>query len=160
MNKKSQIHLSETVAIIFIFFILILFAAIFYFNFQKVAFKEKQKELVEARAIDVITKSLFLPEFLCSKGEAEPESNCLDMMKVRNSAKIFERYNQTYFEIFSYATITINQTYPEHFKMIVYDQKPPVWEQKKPTFFVVSLKDEAQGKDFYGFGHLIVEVYS
>lgn len=160
MKKKGQIHLSETVAIIFIFFILILFGSIFYFNFQKVSFKEKQKEFVGARAIDVTTKSLFLPEFLCSKGEAEPEPNCLDMMKVRSVSNLFSEHNQTYFEIFSYATVTINQTYPEHFKMVLYDQKPPEWEQKKPTFFVVSLRDEAKEKNYYGFGHLIVEVYS
>src|SRR3989344_9045205 len=111
-NKTAQIHLSETVAVIFIFFVLILFGAIFYYNFQEASFKEKQQELLAARAIDTTTKMLFLPEISCTKGEREPEPNCFDMMKVRYAAELFKSFNQTYFERFSYSRITLSQTYP------------------------------------------------
>jgi hypothetical protein len=160
LMKKAQVHMTETVAVIFIFFVLILFGAIFYTNFQKVAFKEKQQELLAARAIDTTTKTLFLPEFACTNKGAEPEPNCLDMMKVRQIKPLFKKFNQTYFELFSFSKITLKQTYPKPFEIVLYDQIPEKWENKKPTFFVVALKDERVSPRFYGYGHMVVEVYS
>ena len=72
-----------------------------------------------------------------------------------------ENHNlETYFELFSYSKITLNQTYPTSFEMVLYDQEPPEWNQKKPTFFVVALRDETKGPRHYGYGHVTVEVYS
>ena len=159
-NKSAQIHLSESVAVIFIFFVLILFGGIFYYNYQEISFKEKQQELLAARAIDTTTKTLFLPEISCTKRESEPEPNCFDMMKVRYVSELFKDNNQTYFELFSYAKVTLNQTYPEPFQMVLYDKEPGNWTNKKPTFFVVALKDEIKYPTYYGYGHVIVEVYS
>lgn len=158
--KQGQIHLSESVAVIFIFFVLIIFGAIFYYNFQEASFKEKQQELLAARAIDTTTKMLFLPEAACTKRETEREPNCFDMMKVRYLPEQFKRFNQTYFSLFSYAKITIKQLYPEPLELIVYDQEPPQWSSRQPTFFVVALKDELNGQDNYGYGVVQVEVYS
>ncbi|MBS3139379.1 hypothetical protein J4479_00065 [Candidatus Woesearchaeota archaeon] len=159
-GRSAQIHLSETVAVIFIFFVLILFGAIFYYKFQEVSFKEKQQELLASRAIDTTTKMLFLPEVSCTKQESEAEPNCFDMMKARHVAELFKEFNQTYFELFSYAKITINQTYPEPFELVVYNQEPGKWANKKPTFFVVALKDEQKSPGYYGYGQVKVEVYS
>ncbi len=159
-SKKAQLHITETVAVIFIFFVLITFGSIFYYNFQQAGFKEKQQELLAARAIDTTTKTLFLPEVSCTKRESEPEPNCFDMMKVRHISSFFKSHNQSYFELFSYSKITINQTYPEPFQVVIYDQQPQQWQQKQPTYFVVALKDEQKGPAYYGYGQVTVEVYS
>jgi len=160
LHKQGQIHLSETVAVIFIFFVLILFGAIFYYNFQEASFKEKQQELLAARAIDTTTKILFLPEISCTKLESEAEPNCFDMMKARHLPELIDKFNQIYFQLFSYAKITLTQIYPESFELVLYDQEPPQWSSKQPTFFVVALKDERKGSDNYGYGLVKVEVYS
>lgn len=170
-GKQGQIRMTETIAVLFIFFILILFGIIFYYKYQQVAIKEKQEELLAARAMDTTLKVLFLPELVCSKGEAEPEDNCFDMMKLRHANKTFQEYlNKYYFNIFSYSRIIVNQTYPEPgFEIVLYDKpKPPLedgsqgWTKKEPTYFVVTLKDEIKGKvqPHYGFGYVVVEVYS
>jgi len=159
-DKKAQIHLSESVAVIFIFFVLLFFGAIFYYNYQEVSFKEKQQELLSARAIDTTTKMLFLPEVSCTNQDSEAEPDCFDMMKVRHVQELFNKFNQTYFEMFSYAKISLDQVYPEPRQLTLYEKVPDQWKQKKPTFFVVALKDDQQGPDNYGYGFVTVEVYS
>lgn len=167
-HKKGQAHLSETVAVIFIFFVLILFGLLFYYRYQQVDFKEKQEQLLASRAIDITTKTLFLPELLCSRGEAEPEDNCLDILKLDAAQQVFQ--NNTvdyYFGMFSYATITIKEIYPVESdapkEWVLYNKTPPKWTRKEPTFFVVTLKDDAHGEGsqpIYKLGYLLVEVYS
>jgi len=162
-NKSAQIRMTETIAVLFIFFVLIAFGLIFYYQYQKVSFKEKQAELFANRAMDTTLKTLFLPELACSKGEAEPEANCFDLMKLRYANQtIKDHLADYYFDLFSYAKISVNQTYPNSELWVIYDKKPNQLNQSnsnyEPTFFVVTLKDEIDGS--YGFGFIEVGVYS
>ena len=81
MKRKGQVRMTETIAVLFIFFILVLFGIIFFYKYQTIALKEQQEELLGARAIDTTLKVLFMPELSCTKGEAEPEDNCFDLIK-------------------------------------------------------------------------------
>jgi len=171
-EKNGQVRMTETIAILFIFFVLILFGIIFYYKYQQVSFKEKQEELLAARAMDTTLKVLFLPELMCSRGDAEPEDNCFDLAKLRGVNEIFQEYlNKYYFNIFSYAKITVQEVYPGDRVWVLYDKEKKKmlddgnlvkdWEKKEPTFFVVTLKDEINvGEPTYGFGYVMVEVYS
>ena len=173
MNRSAQIKMTETIAVLFIFFVLILFGIIFYYQYQKVSLVEKQQELVAARAMDTTLKVLFLPELICTKGEAEPEDNCFDMMKLRSVNETFkENLVQYYFNLFSYSRIYVQEVYPPSptgEPIILYDKEPPLqegetrsWKYREPTFFVVALKDETKGTAIseYGLGYVVVEVYS
>ena len=165
-NKSAQIRMTETIAVLFIFFVLIAFGLIFYYQYQKVSFKEKQAELFANRAMDTTLKTLFLPELACSKGEAEPEANCFDLMKLRHvNQTIKDHLADYYFDLFSYAKIKVTKTYPSPSKSwILYEKRPEQLGQPnqefnyEPTFFVVTLKDEIDGS--YGFGFIEVGVYS
>jgi hypothetical protein len=168
--KKAQIKMTETIAVLFIFFVLILFGIIFYYQYQKVSLVEKQQELVAARAMDTTLKVLFLPELICTKGEAEPEDNCFDMMKLRNVNKTFKEYlTRYYFNLFSYSRISVTEVYPGNSTFILYDKETPSkdnetrgWTHREPTYFVVALKDDLNGTAVseYGLGYVVVEVYS
>ena len=115
MSRKGQMQMTETIAILFIFFILLLFGIIFYFRYQKIAFQEKQEELLGARAMESTLKALFMPELICSRGEAEPEDNCFDVLKLNATQETMKNYlDEYYFEMFSYATIIVQETYPEN----------------------------------------------
>jgi len=155
--------MTETIAILFIFFILLLFGITFYFRYQKAAFQEKQEELLGARAMETTLKALFMPELICSRGEAEPEDNCFDVLKLNSAdAVLQEHLDEYYFEIFSYATITVYKVYPDQKTWVIYDKPKPNFERKEPTFFVVTLRDELASQDQpqYGFGYVSVEAYS
>ena len=78
MNKKAQMQMLETIGVIFIFFVLILFGSIFYFKFQEISFQNKQEELLAQSAMDTTLVTLFLPEIQCSRGDSEAEDNCID----------------------------------------------------------------------------------
>ena len=163
MTRKGQLQMTETIAILFIFFILLLFGVIFYFRYQKIAFQEKQEELLGARAMESTLKTLFMPELICSRGEAEPEDNCFDVLKLNATQETMQQYlDEYYFEIFSYATIAVQETYPENRTWVLYDKPKPDFTRKEPTFFVVTLRDELAGNNQpeYGFGYVSVTVYS
>ena len=161
--KKGQIRLTETIAVMFIFFVLIVFGMIFYFQYQKVSIKETQQEQLASRAMDTTLRTLFLPELLCSIGQAEAEDNCLDVNKLNNVNKTFaDHTGDYYFNVFSYSKISVQEIYPGNTSWVVYDKMKPNWTQREPTFFVVSLRDNLRKDSLssYGFGYLTVEVYS
>ena len=159
MNRKSQIHMTETIAVLFIFFILILFGIVFYYNYSKTSLKEKQQEWLATQAMDTTLSTLYLPELICSKGEAEPEANCFDLSKLRYVNSTFTKYySDYYFDLFSYATITVHQLYPPKKDYVLYDHLLPKYTSKEPTYYVVALRNSNPAAYYYGY--LQVEVYS
>ncbi len=158
--SKGQIQMTETVAVIFIFFILVVFGIIFYAKYQEGNLAEKREELFIKRAIDTSIKTLFMPEFICTRGEAEPEKFCLDLMKVRGAAELLK--DDYYFDIFSYAKITVQEVYPPGEEVVLYDRVLPNSTKSTPTFFTITLKDEAKslnGQALYKYGVLKVEIF-
>jgi len=137
-NKKAQLHITETIAVLFIFFILVAFGLIFYARYQQTAAQEKQEQLLASRAMDTTVKTLFLPELMCTKGEAEHEDNCVDLIKLNAAApppsltsssdsdepspepttpsvteSLFQEHSDYYFQLFSYSNVTFIQVYPK-----------------------------------------------
>lgn len=177
-KKKGQMQMMETIGVLFIFFILVVFGMIFYFKYQQIALQEKQEELTAARAMDSTLVALFLPELQCSRSGAEAEDNCIDISKLDALEEVMSDYSsEYYFNIFSYSRIYVEMVYPTNYTWTIYDREKvkvdeagaevPDWEFKEPTFFVVTLRDELNffgsltGDDStYGFGYLVVEVYS
>ncbi|MDP3990167.1 MAG: hypothetical protein Q8Q01_03095 [archaeon] len=166
MTKKGQGRMTETIAVLFIFFVLILFGIVFYFKYQDVAIKEDIRESLASRAMETTLTSLFLPELQCSRGAAEPEDNCIDLIKMNNAMRVFkENQDKYYFDIFSYANITVFQKYPTEEKWTVYEKVKLNATAKEPTFFVVVLRNEASkessesSETTFGYGYISVEVY-
>lgn len=151
---------------------------VFYAKYQQVAAKHVEEQQLQARAVETTLKALFLPELQCSKGEAEAEDNCVDMLKVRaitNEGNSLS--SSSYFDILSFAKVTLYQIYPGKCftgpggsststpcQWVIYDQArdPTKKTNMETTFFVVTLRDETAGieKPAYGYGYLEVEVFS
>lgn len=168
-NLKAQIRMSETIAVMFIFFVLILFGIIFYYKYSQVAFKEEQEEQLGERAVKITLKAIFLPELVCSRGEAQLEDNCFDMLKLIQVREVFEQhFGEYYSDLFPYAKISVKKIYPpptldEIGEWILYEKIKPDWTKKEETRFLLALKDEITGleagEDAYSLGVLTVEVY-
>ena len=187
-GKKAQMQMMETIGVIFIFFVLIMFGSIFYFKFQEISFQNKQEELLAQQAMDTTLITLFFPEVQCSQGDSEAEDNCIDMVKVRALNQMMDenpRYvTDYYFNIFGYANISVNMVYPINYSWNIYEFEKigiyengteyPAWDRKEPTYFVVTLRDDLKGHGYdpalatqflgseivYNFGYLKIEVYS
>ncbi|HIH11578.1 TPA: hypothetical protein HA241_05275 [Candidatus Woesearchaeota archaeon] len=172
MTKRGQIHISETVAVLFIFFILVVFGIVFYARFQQTSLQHKENEFLATKAIETTTKVLFLPELACTKSGAETEDNCFDLAKLRHVNNLFTQERLYYFSLLSYATITVQQVYPPGGEpFVIYNEKkiavpgdgtPSPTVNKEPTYFVVVLRDDLTENSVprYYFGILTVEVYS
>lgn len=162
MNRRSQIQLTETIAILFIFFILLMVGLVFYYQYQKSALKEKGKELATARTIDTTLQVLFLPELLCTKGDAELEDNCLDVMKLRHANETMQEHREEYyFSLFSFSNITVHALYPKEEVYYLYAKKREPTKNYLPTFFVVTLRDDSlvEGESHYSYGYVEVGIY-
>jgi hypothetical protein len=189
-QRKGQINMMETIGVLFIFFILVLFGLIFYFKFQEVSFSQKEVERSAFNAIDLTLVTLFLPELQCSDGIAEADDNCVDIIKLRALQEIMQNddlnyRNEYYFNLFGYSTITVREVFPatntEEFpdgrEWIVYDKEKTRisdddvevrdWRIKEPTYFVVALRDYTHGffestpsLSVYSYGYVMVEVYT
>ena len=157
LMKRGQIQMTETIAVLLIFFVLLLFGVVFYYQYEKSALKEQQQEIVNARTITTIVKTLFLPELICSRGEAEVEDNCLDMMKLRHANETIVRHKVNYyFPLLGYSRITVHILYPAGQTITLYDQPKNSTTGYTPTYLVVTLRDQDQ----YSFGYVEAGVYS
>ena len=159
-SKKAQIRMTETVAVIFIFLILVVVGIVFFSKYQEGAAQEKAHEQFVKQAQGITTKLLYSPELICTRGEAEAESFCFDLMKVEAAQDVFK--DEYYFNIFSFARITVNQTYPEKKEWVLYERIKPSYTKITPTYFTLSLKDPGRGHkgdSAYRYGFVKVEVF-
>ena len=182
-HKNGQIRMTETIAVLFIFFVLIFFGLVFYFTFQKNAVKEKQEELLGQRAIDTTLRTLFMPELTCTRGEVQPQGDCIDLAKLKSiepregstrdgvttttstpqdQPTFFEQNaDNYYFELLSFSKIIVTEVYPNANTWVLYDKEKPKLIKKEPTHSVITLKEfDLFGNVEYHFGYITVEVYS
>ncbi len=181
-KRKGQINMVETISVLFIFFILVLFGLIFYFKFQDVSFAQKETERAAFNAIDLTLVTLFLPELQCSNGLAEADDNCIDVIKLRALTELMDdsvlNYrNEYYFNLFGFSRISVTEVFPNNRSWVVYDKEKtrvteegdvvPDWRIKEPTYFVVTLRDSTHGYyeqstslTKYSYGYVTVEVYT
>ena len=83
MGKKAQIRMSESIAIMIVFFVLLVFGIVFYSQIERrnigVAISSSQ----DLKAVEVAQVFSFLPEVQCTK-ENIVINNCFDLMKLES----------------------------------------------------------------------------
>lgn len=156
--KKSQIHMAESIAVLFIFFLMIGFGFIFYGRIQKTSLEETKSKNLDLESIEVTQRVSFLPELQCSSKNVITD-NCIDVIKLNALITRLtpELQEELYFDVFKYSNITIIQIYPEEKRWVLYENI------KEDASFVftpvpISLYDPTTKK--YSFGVLEVRFYS
>ncbi|MBN2881585.1 hypothetical protein JXM83_06070 [Candidatus Woesearchaeota archaeon] len=81
MNKKGQLETGQTMMILIVFFILIIFALIFFIRFQSSDQAVKQQELNEQEMVEKAQQVYSLGEFSCSYDNVL-KYDCLDILKL------------------------------------------------------------------------------
>jgi hypothetical protein len=164
MNKKSQIKMTETIGVLVVFFILVLFGMIFYSQYQKSAIKQQQQAAVVKRTVAISLKAYYLPELRCTKGFDVVIPACIDLYK----AKIFEQHTREnhdfYSVVFGKSDIYVKDI--ENNSVIsLYNNTPAEWVKRIKIRFPVSIYDTTalgSGGEVLGtfvFGALNVDVY-
>ena len=130
INKKSQMQITETIIVLFIFFILFILGFVFYTKVFMKSAGETIREQRELKAVQIAQMISDMPELQCTKnGEIIP--NCVDKWKLDvvstnlwkkdalggltrgGGDKIIYDKRNFYSDIFGGSKIDISQIYPE-----------------------------------------------
>ena len=162
-NRKGQIKLFESIAVMFIFFLLVAGGFAVYGNFAKYNINQEQSLIESKRAIETAQLVALLPEFICSKEIVK--ENCFDLYNVKSFASYMNNTAETndlmyYFDLFHFSTISLevfdlreknSSIYP------IYDNPLPEYSSKLNLYFPINVYEPVL--DIMNFGILTVEVY-
>ena len=107
-------QMGENVAILFIFFILLIISLVFYARLTETRIGIKQEEAFAGEAIQIAQRVASLPETQCSKNNIV-EENCYDLYKLAALEEInqLEGNRVHYFNTLGFSTITVRQVFPQ-----------------------------------------------
>jgi len=161
--KKAQIQTMETIAVLFIFFILIGLGLIFYGSYQKGKVNTKLVEIQSSKSIRLAQTVLNLPE-LASTRKGVSGSYVVDELKIESLKYVIVNNQELryglYQQKFGNSKIVVKKIYPTAQEWKIYDN--PIEEIKSQySFFIpISIYDPLNlpsGK--YSFGLLEVTNY-
>ncbi len=155
-SKRSQIEMGESIAIIFIFIVLIGFGLIFYMNIMKGTTALKKEEGSQLQTIEVIQKIAFLPELQCS-GASIIKQNCMDIFKLDAAEQIIWENQLHYYDILGYSSVFIEEIYPYPTRNWVIYNNSLEGAEKKATYKPILLYDPTD--KLYHFGLVEIGVY-
>ena len=119
--RKSQIGMSETIAILFIFFVLIALGFMFYLRISRSSVETQYGESVDLMSIEITQKASFLPELQCSKKNIITD-NCIDVLKLESAAAIIEENKMSYDALFLDSEIIVKELYPTKKTWLLYNK--------------------------------------
>lgn len=157
--KKSQVRMTETIAILFIFFLLVLFGLLFYSRIQSSMLEREQEEDKTLKSIQIAQKVSYFPELQCTT-QAELVSGCIDIKKLESFQEIINQAEQNklyYFQVFEYSKVYVEQIYPENKTWEIYDLRRPEYKGELKIPVPVALHEPIE--DVFFFGVLNIYVY-
>ena len=156
-TRKSQIQIGETIAVLFVFFILIVMGFLFYVKVIKSNIEIEQEELSQLRSVGIAQRIMFLPELQCSEDNIVID-NCIDILKLDSAQSIMKENEIYYYDLLEFSEINISQIYPDEAEWNVYSRKTENFRSKFVTNVPISLYNPATRK--HGFGVLTIETLS
>ena len=157
MSRKSQIQIGETIAVLFVFFILIIVGFMFYVKVIKGNIELEKDELSQLRSIGIAQRVMFLPEVQCSEDNIIID-NCIDILKLDAAQKLMKENEVYYYDLLEFSDVSVLQIYPTEAKWGIYSRKTEDFRNKFLTNVPISLYDPTARK--HGFGVLSVETLS
>jgi len=117
-NKKAQIKLFESIAVLIIFIFLVSIGMKFYTASQLNSLKEAQKKISKLDSVKTAIELSNLPELACSK-QGVFDKSCIDLNKLNAwTTKINDkenlRFRDYYYSSLGQSKITLKIIYPPH----------------------------------------------
>ena len=161
--KKSQLKMAETIAILFVFFILIIIGVVVYGIYQRFTLKKTAEEIEESQIVNIAKNVPFLAEIRCPTAAREV-TNCIDISKLQAFKEFIKesvdnpKIRSHYLELLGNSNLTVIEIYPDatHNPINFYDSYTE-YTGYKTIFVPVSLYFAETDK--YGLGTLSVVVY-
>jgi hypothetical protein len=155
MGKKAQIKMFETIAVLIVFFFMLIFGLVYYNSTQTREIKRMIEDDKQLRAIEIMKTATYLPELQCSIDNVLT-SNCLDKVKLESFADVSDTNRLYYANFFSFGRIYVNETYPEQWGKVIFLNDKTTNKNKITNFIPILIYDPIDRK--YAAGVLVVEV--
>ena len=157
MNKKNaQIQMMETIAVLFIFFILVVMGFVFYAKILKGNLEEQKEESIQLNAIEVAQRASSLPELQCSEDNIVSD-NCIDILKLEAASGIMRQNDVYYYDRLLFSKVTVNEIYPGSNEWELYSRPLDEFSNKITTIIPISLFNPIENKN--SFGIMTVELF-
>ena len=172
-TRKAQIQMGENIAVLVIFFFLLVLGLVFYLRVHTSNTNIKKSEYNDLLAVQISQKVAFMPEIRCSK-ENIAEPNCFNLEELKifagNTVLSLDDRDNYYYGQFRNSKVNISIIYPPSIpcvpassacvpdSWIIYDKGLKDFGSKISTAVYVSLFDPVTKK--YSFGVMNVEVYT
>lgn len=160
MEKKAQIQIGETIAVLFVFFILIAVGFMFYIKIIKGNLESEKEELSELRSIGIAQKVMFLPELQCSEDNVVTD-NCIDLLKLEYAKNVMRDNAVYYYDLLEFSEVNVSQLYPYDSSMQninVYSRQTGDFKNKFVTNVPISLYNPITKQ--HSFGMLTIQTLS
>jgi hypothetical protein len=159
-HRKSQMQIGETVAVLVVFFFLLVIGMVFYVNIATTKVEESRFKNTELEAVNAMKRALSLPELQCSHNNIVDES-CVDMHKLAAAKDAIEANRAAYFDLFGTSVITIKQIYPSAAggggAVLLYNYPLEAFSSRLNTSTPISLLNTTAGT--YAFGIIEIVTY-
>ncbi len=168
LNKKAQIRLIETVAILIVFFILLSAGIYFFFTYQRSSIIQESETIIQTDIVKKTMSLLSLPEISCSLAQADVTKGCIDYYKASKMKNIVDNNPDYYFDILQFSTLRLKIIYPEsgvpQKEILLYNRTKSNYTQKTSVPLPVSVFQPIKlGGDLkapYVYGILHLDIYN
>ena len=170
-QKTGQIHLNETILVVFVVLLIIFIGIFLFYRYSLASIEDTANTLSEQDATVLLAAFPNLAELRCH------HTTCLDTAKFIPFMTLVRNHQLFYAQLLGKKTIRIEQLYPEptsedvcslrHYQQIayplnckswtLYDNKPPQYTSKPVISTIVSLYFPETHT--YHIGRMIIEVY-
>lgn len=111
MKKRAQIQIGETIAVLFVFFVLVAIGFVFYAAVIKSNIATEKEELSQLKSVGIAQRVMFLPEVQCSENNVVTE-NCVDVLKLEAAERTMRDNSIFYFDLLEFSEVNVTQVYP------------------------------------------------
>jgi len=118
--NKAQVRMGETIAILFIFIVLVILGFSFYARIQIFSIASETQETGDLRSIEITQLASHLPWLQCSSKNIVVD-NCFDILRLEEFGSIVKDNEIYFFDEFLYSMITVEQIYPDKRNFTIYN---------------------------------------
>lgn len=151
--RRAQIEIGETIVVIFILMILIVFGLVIYYQFQSSSLQQTKQRFGGLKTVELAQVISNMPELQCSNLKVA-EVSCIDEVKARQfSSYLATPGNKAFFyyrETLGTSKIEIQRIYPvgllslpEDNLIVTYDNSRG-FKNAEPTFIPINLYNPLQ----------------
>ncbi len=123
-SRQGQLKMTETIGVMFVFFVLVIFGFIFYAKVEGVNYKGAVQDENEKKSVEIAQRAATLPELQCSSNNIVTD-NCFDILKLDAMSSALKADNNlqvTYYDYFESSKLLVKQLYPANKEWVLYQR--------------------------------------